>query len=109
MLCRVRLPVDKTADDYCEKCICTDALLPHVTCHVPSLVGLDGRTVPAVFSIASHERLAVHDSALHDDDDGGGGGGDESEEAAVSLDRQSLALHHRQFGLAYAGMQPTLE
>jgi hypothetical protein len=77
------------------------------------LVGLDGRTVPAVFSIASHERLAVHDSALHDDDGGGGGGGggggDESEEAAVSLDRQSLALHHRQFGLAYAGMQPTLE
>eukprot|EP01043_Picozoa_sp_COSAG02_P022934 COSAG02_NODE_1208_length_13883_cov_54.757998_13_plen_196_part_00 len=53
------------------------------------LVGLDGRTVPAVFKIASNEQsqpLADHAAATGE-----------------------LALHYRQFGLAYAGVQHSLE
>ncbi len=53
------------------------------------LVGLDGRTVPAVFKIASNEQLqplADHAAATGE-----------------------LALNYRQFGLAYAGVQHSLE
>ena len=52
------------------------------------LVGLDGRTVPAVFKIASNERLQLQE---------------------WQFDQAELALHYRQFGLAYAGVQHSLE
>ena len=52
------------------------------------LVGLDGRTVPAVFKIASNDRLQLQER---------------------QFDQPELALHYRQFGLAYAGVQHSLE
>jgi hypothetical protein len=54
------------------------------------LVGLDGRTVPAVFKIANNQQLQLHSQADHP--------------AAGEL-----ALHYRQFGLAHAGVQHSLE